>query len=192
VYLTPTDIEIMRKRDVKVSHNIVSNLKLANGISPVPDLIREGVTVSLGTDSASSNNSLDMFETMKFAALSQKFRYGDPTVLPASQTFRMATIEGGKALCWDDLGWLKPGFLADIVTVEIGEPHVRPLYDEYSHLVYAVKASDVSNVVVNGDLVVEDGSLTTLDRDRLLEEVNKKALELGDRALKLKKGGKPL
>ncbi|MFQ5951656.1 MAG: amidohydrolase family protein, partial [Candidatus Geothermarchaeales archaeon] len=191
VYPTKTDTEIMRKRGVKASHNIVSNFKLGNGLSPISDMIRQGITVSLGTDSASSNNSLDMFETMKYVALAQKFGSGDPTALPASQSFRLATIEGGKALCWQDLGWLRPGFLADIVTIRLRKPHLTPLYDEYSHLVYAVKGSDVSTVVVDGELVVHNGRLIPLDVEGILDAVSRKALELQERATDVNVGGRP-
>jgi 5-methylthioadenosine/S-adenosylhomocysteine deaminase len=181
----------MRKRGVKASHNIVSNFKLGSGLSPVSDMVKQGITVSLGTDSPSSNNSLDMFETLKYVALAQKFGSGDPTALPASQAFRLATIEGGKALCWEDLGWLRPGFLADIVTIELRKPHLTPLYDEYSQLVYAVKSSDVSTVVVDGELVVDNGRLIPLDVESLLDVMSEKTLELQERASDVTAGARP-
>ena len=191
VYPTKTDMEIMRKRGVKASHNIVSNFKLGSGLSPVSDMIKQGITVSLGTDSPASNNSLDMFETLKYVTLAQKFGSGDPTALPASQAFRLATIEGGKALCWEDLGWLRPGFLADIVTIRLRKPHLTPLYDEYSQLVYAVKSSDVSTVVVDGELVVDNGRLIPLDVESLLDVMSGKALELQERASDVTAGARP-
>ncbi|MEM1550925.1 MAG: amidohydrolase, partial [Candidatus Bathyarchaeia archaeon] len=151
VHLTRRDIEILRLRDVKVAHNPISNLKLASGISPVPEMLSAGVVVALGTDSPCSNNSADMFEVMKIAALIHKGVNEDPTLLPAEKVLKMATIEGARALSWErQIGSIEVGKKADIIIVNFRRPHLCPVYNEVSHLVYAAKSSDVETVIVNG------------------------------------------
>ena len=170
VALTDRDISIMAGRGVKAVYNPVSNMKLASGISPVVRLLRAGVTVALGTDGPSSNNTADMFETMKFASLLQKVANNDPTALPARQVLEMATIRGAEALSWsDEIGSIEPGKKADIIVVDVRKPHLTPLYEEESHLVYAARASDVRTVLVDGRIVVEDGRLTTMDLGEIME-----------------------
>ena len=182
VAITEKDIEIIRKRDVKVSHNPVSNLKLASGISPVPKLVSKDVTVSLGTDSSCSNNTADMFEVMKIAALLHKGVNRNPTVLSAGQILKMATIKGAKALMWDkEIGSIEPNKKADIIILNFRKPHLSPLYSEESHLVYAAKSSDVETVLINGKIVMENGKLTTVDVDKVLEMVEKAKEDLIER-----------
>ncbi len=183
VHLTEREIEILATKNVKASHNPVSNLKLASGVAPVPQLLEKGVTVSLGTDSSCSNNSSDMFEVMKIAALLHKGVSGDPTVLPAGRVLSMATIAGAKALQWDnELGSIEPGKRADLALIDFRKPHLTPLYDETSHLVYATKNADVDTVIINGELVMEHRKIKTVDthwimrqaeraKNRLLERV---------------------
>ncbi len=174
VHLGERDIEILGLKGVKVAHNPVSNLKLASGISPVPDMIRAGVIVALGTDSPCSNNSADMFETMKLAALLHKGVNGDPTLLPAEAVLRMATIDGARALLWDDqIGSIEVGKRADIIIVDFRRPHLKPVYSEISHLVYAAKASDVETVVADGQIIMEDREIRTINVGWVLEEVEK-------------------
>ncbi|OYT52414.1 N-ethylammeline chlorohydrolase [Candidatus Bathyarchaeota archaeon ex4484_135] len=170
VALTDRDIAIMAEKGVKAVYNPVSNMKLASGISPVVRLLRAKVTVALGTDGPSSNNTADMFETMKFASLLQKVASGDPTALPARQVLEMATIRGAEALSWsDEIGSIEPGKKADIIVVDLKKPHLTPLYDEESHLVYAARSSDVKTVFVNGRPVVENGRLTTMSLEEIME-----------------------
>jgi len=173
VWLTRRDIEILRERGVKVSHNPISNLKLASGISPVPDLLKEGITVSLGTDSPCSNNSSDVFELMKTAALLHKGTRRNPTLMPAEQVLRMATVEAAKALLWEDIGSIEPGKKADLVVINFKKPHLTPLYNETSHIVYSAKSTDVETVFVNGRMVVENRKITTINVDKLLEKTEK-------------------
>jgi len=174
VALTDKDMTIMKHRNVKASHNPISNLKLASGISPVPKMLRKGVTVSLGTDSPCSNNTADMFEIMKTAALLHKGINKNPTVMPAEQVLEMATIEGAKALVWEkEIGSIEVGKKADLVIINLSKPHLYPLYNEASHLVYAVKASDVEMVIVNGKIVMENRKLTTLNSENVMEMVQK-------------------
>ncbi|MEM1586212.1 MAG: amidohydrolase [Candidatus Bathyarchaeia archaeon] len=183
VHLTKRDIEILRLRGVKVAYNPVSNLKLASGISPVPDMLRAGITVALGTDSPCSNNSADMFEVMKTAALLHKGVNRDPTVIPAETALRMATINGARALLWDDqIGSIEIGKKADIIIVDFRRPHLKPVYSEISHLVYAAKAFDVETVIIDGRIVMENREIKTVDVEWVLDEVEKTRERLLERA----------
>jgi len=174
VVLTREDITILKKRGVKVSHNPVSNLKLASGVSPVPKLLKSGVTVALGTDSPCSNNSSDMFEVMKVTALLHKGICKDPTLLSAEQVLKMGTIEGAKALLWNrQIGSIEIGKKADLVIVDFKKPHLWPLFNEVSHLVYAAKASDVETVLINGEIVMENRDVKTVDVHKVLETAEK-------------------
>ena len=174
VALTDRDIAVMKKRRVKVSHNPVSNLKLASGISPVPQMLTENITVSLGTDSPCSNNTADMFDVMKTAALVHKGVNKNPTLLPAEKVLEMATIEGAKALLWEnEIGTIEAGKKADLVLIDFKKPHLCPLHNEISHLVYAAKASDVETVIINGKIVMENRKITTVNIDSVMKEATK-------------------
>ena len=174
VALTKRDIEIMKQRKVKVSHNPISNLKLASGVSPVPKMLKEGITVSLGTDSPCSNNTADMFETMKTTAILHKGVNKNPTLMPAQQVLEMATIEGAKALSWEkEIGSIEIGKKADLAIINLNKPHLCPLYNEASHLVYATKSADVETVIINGKIVMENRNLTTLNIDKVMEVAEK-------------------
>ena len=174
VALTDRDTAIIKQRKVKASHNPVSNLKLASGVSPVPKMLKEGVTVSLGTDSPCSNNTADMFETMKTTAILHKGVNRDPTLMPAQQVLEMATIEGAKALSWEkEIGSIEIGKKADLAIINLNKPHLCPLYNEASHLVYATKSADVETVIINGKIVMENRKLTTLNIDKVMEVAEK-------------------
>ena len=174
VALTDKDMAIMKKRNVKVSHNPISNLKLASGISPVPKMLKKGITVSLGTDSPCSNNTADMFEIMKTTAIIHKGINKNPTVMPAEQVLEMATIEGAKALSWEnEIGSIEAGKKADLSIISLKRPHLCPLYSEASHLVYAAKASDVETVIINGKIVMENRKLTMLNIEKVMNAVEK-------------------
>jgi 5-methylthioadenosine/S-adenosylhomocysteine deaminase len=170
VSLTSKDMLVLKQRDVKVSHNPISNLKLGSGISPVSDLLKVGVTVSIGTDSSCSNNSADMFEVMKTTALLHKGVQKEPTLLPAEQVLRMATIEGAKALLWEkEIGSIEVGKDADLVIVDFKKPHLRPLFNEVSHLVYSAKMTDVDTVLVKGKIIMENRKITTVNVEKILD-----------------------
>ena len=174
VSLSRNDITVLRKRGVKVSHNPISNLKLGSGISPISNLLRAEVTVALGTDSSCSNNNSDMFEVMKVAALLHKGVQREPTLLPAEQVLRMATIEGARALLWDkNVGSIEVGKDADITIIDFKKPHLHPVFNEISHLVYSAKAADVETVFINGKIVMENRHVTTADVDRIMDMVEK-------------------
>lgn len=180
VHIAPEDMPILAARGVSVSHCPISNLKLASGVAPVPALLEAGVKVGIGTDSSCSNNSSDMFEAVKMTALLHKGVSLDPTVMSAEQVVRIATIEGAKALCWDKgIGSLEPGKKADMIIADLKKPHLTPLYNEFSHLAYAAKYSDVETVLVDGRVVVENHEVTTVN----VEEVVKRAVESKERLI---------
>ncbi|MBS7617658.1 amidohydrolase, partial [Candidatus Bathyarchaeota archaeon] len=183
VHLLEKEIAILASRGVKVAHSPVSNLKLGSGVSPVPRLLEAGVNVGLGTDSVCSNNSSDMFETMKFAALIHKGIHMNPSIMSAWKVLQMATIDGAKALNWDyELGSIEPGKKADIILVDAQKPHAIPMYSEISHLVYAVKNSDVETVIVDGRIIVENREIKTVKTEELVEEFLKSRNKLMERA----------
>jgi len=174
VALTDKDIEIMNYKKVKASHNPISNLKLASGISPISKMLNKGITVSLGTDSPCSNNTADMFEVMKAAAILHKGIARNPTIMPAEQVLEMATMEGAKALLWEnEIGSIEIGKKADLAIINLKNPHLCPLYNETSHLVYAVRASDVDTVIINGKIAMGRRKLTTLNIEKVMEDVEK-------------------
>ena len=129
--------------------------------------------MGLGTDGAASNNNLDLFEEMDTAAKTHKLFRKDPTVLPAKMVFEMATLGGAKVLGLSDrIGSLEPGKLADVVLVDIERPELTPMYDVYSHLVYAIKAAHVDTVIVNGRVVLRNRKMLTVDTTEILRKAN--------------------
>ena len=168
VHVSPEGIELLTEFEAGVAHNPVSNLKLASGISPVPALLEGGVKLGLGTDGAASNNTLDLLRDMQLAALLHKGVAGDPTVLPARTMLELATIGGAQILgLADRIGTLTEGREADIICVAVDGPHTAPMYDPFSHMVFAARAADVRHVVVQGAVVVRNRELQTLDRERI-------------------------
>jgi 5-methylthioadenosine/S-adenosylhomocysteine deaminase len=180
VWLSDRDIEILRTRGVKVSHNPVSNMKLASGIAPVDKMVKRGVNVSLGTDGCASNNSLDLFEEMKTAALLHKVNTLNPTVLPARKVLEMGTVNGAKALD-PETGILKAGKKADLIIVDMKKPHLTPCFDIKSHLVYCAKGSDVRTTIVNGKVLMDNYKVLVLDEEKVMVEAKKAAEELIER-----------
>ncbi|MBW1971098.1 MAG: amidohydrolase [Deltaproteobacteria bacterium] len=164
VHLGQSEITKMAEHGVKVVHNPESNMKLASGIAPIPELIKQGVTVGLGTDGCASNNNLDLFSEMDTAAKLHKVHAMDPTAVDAVTVLRMATIEGARALGLQDItGSLEIGKKADVIVIDTHKPHLTPMYNATSHLVYAASGNDVTHSVINGKLVMEDRKLLTLD-----------------------------
>jgi 5-methylthioadenosine/S-adenosylhomocysteine deaminase len=162
---------ILRRNGVSVTHNPESNMKLASGAAPVARMLALGIAVGLGTDGAASNNDLDMFEAMDFAAKLQKLVAKSPTALPARQVVEMATIGGARALKIDrETGSLEPGKRADFILVDTMGAHATPMYDVYSHLAYALKAADVRTTVVDGKILMLEGRILTLDEARIKEK----------------------
>jgi 5-methylthioadenosine/S-adenosylhomocysteine deaminase len=170
VWPNPGEIGILKRADVGVVHNPQSNMKLASGVAPVPKMIAEGLRVGLGTDGAASNNDLSMWEEMDTAAKLHKLISGDPKVMTAEQAFELATIGGARALHMEsEIGSVEKGKRADLVLVNRDALNQIPLYNVYSDLVYATKASDVETVIINGKVVMRDRHLLTLDEAAIKE-----------------------
>ncbi|MEK3902332.1 amidohydrolase [Paenibacillus sp. FSL R7-0179] len=180
VHLNDEEIGILARYNVGVSHNPGSNLKLASGVARVPELLRAGVKVSLGTDGAASNNNLDMFEEMRLAALIHKGVSGDPTAVPAPEALLMATEYGAQSVFLSGVGRLAAGMKADFIALDIDQPHLLPHTDLLSHAVYSASAKDVEHVWVNGQQVVKHGQCLTLDE----EAIRRKAQETFESLLK--------
>lgn len=170
VHLTGEEIEILAAHKVAISHNPGSNLKLASGVARVPELLKAGVTVSLGTDGPASNNNLDMFEEIRLAALIHKGVSGDPTAVPALEALRMGTEYGAKSLYLDNTGKLAAGMKADMIAVNTDQAHFLPRTDYISHIVYSAGPKDVEHVWVDGKQIVRHGQCLTLDEERIRYE----------------------
>jgi len=179
VYFSEEDMKMFADHGCKVSHNPASNMKLASGVAPVPEMLKAGVTVGLGTDGCASNNNLDMIKEMGTAAKLHKVARLDPTVMDAQTVVRMATIEGAKALGMEKkTGSLEPGKKADIIIIGLNEPHLTPLYCEYSHLVYAASGADVDTVIINGKVVMENRKLLTINEQAVIQKVREIAVKV--------------
>jgi 5-methylthioadenosine/S-adenosylhomocysteine deaminase len=175
VVLTPEDLEMLAASGAGVAHCPESNMKLASGIAPVVELLQHGVPVGLGTDGCASNNNLDLVQEMDTAAKLQKVHHLDPTALPATTTLDLATTGGARALGLEgQIGMLAPGMKGDLVVIDLDQPHLTPIYDPYSHLVYAATGADVQTVLVHGRVLVQDRRFLAFD----LEETLAKAREL--------------
>jgi len=171
VWVDAADILALAHFGVGCINNPSSNMKTAAGVMPVPEMLAAGEAIGLATDGAASNNDLDMFEEMDLAAKLQKIARMDPRALPAEQTVEMATIGGARAIHLEkQIGSLEPGKKADLILVDTRAPHATPLYNVYSELVYALKASDVKTVVVAGKVVMENRRMLTLDEPAILAE----------------------
>jgi 5-methylthioadenosine/S-adenosylhomocysteine deaminase len=180
VHVSPEDIELLAEFDVGVAHNPISNLKLASGVAPVAAMLDAGVKISIGTDGAASNNTLDLLRDMQLAALLHKGVSGDPTVLPARAMVEMVTIGGARVLGLDsEIGTLAEGKHADVVCLATEGPHATPVFDPFSHIVFAARASDVRHVMVGGRLLVGNRVLNTLDQERIEAEAAEFAARVG-------------
>ena len=172
VCMDEEDMRIFADHGCKVVHNPESNMKLASGIAPVAGMLEHGIVVGLGTDGCASNNNLDMFGEMATAARLGKVERLDPTALPAKTVTGMATRDGARVLgMGDTVGSLKRGMRADIIMIDLSSPHLTPLYDEYSHVVYAAGGSDVRTVMIDGRVVMEDRRLLTIDEQEVMARV---------------------
>ncbi|MGD8243465.1 MAG: amidohydrolase [Desulfobacterales bacterium] len=180
VALDATDMDLLGTHHVKVVHNPESNMKLASGIAPVPDLLARGICVALGTDGCASNNDLDMLSEMDTAAKLHKVATLDPTVVDAEAVLRMATIDGARALGLDDrIGSLEVGKQADLIVIDTRQPHLTPFYRPASHLVYAARGGDVTTTIVAGRILVENRHLTLLDADDIMTRMGELARTIG-------------
>ena len=174
VVLSEADQKTLAAAGVKVAHCPESNMKLASGVAPVVELLRRGVCVGLGTDGCASNNNLDLFQEMDSAAKLHKVHRLDPTVMDARTVFRMATRGGARVLGLESrVGSLEAGKKADIIILDLDQPHLTPLYNIYSHLVYAARGADVTRVIINGRTVMKDRQLLSLDLREILSRANR-------------------
>ena len=168
IHLTDYEIKLVHQYGCSIAHCPTSNMKLASGFAPIPALLNQGVNVGLGTDSAASNNRLDMFEEMRQAALLAKATSGQADALPAHQALRMATLNGANALGLGEItGSLVVGKAADIAAINFSDLNLTPCYDPVSHLVYTASREQVSHVWVNGRILLEDKKLTTINPSEL-------------------------
>jgi 5-methylthioadenosine/S-adenosylhomocysteine deaminase len=180
VWVNDGDIAILKRTNTGVAHCPSSNMKLASGAAPVVKMLDRGVNVGLGTDGpAGSNNDFDLFEEMDLAAKLQKLTTMDPRALPARTAVAMATITGAKALGLEkEIGSLEPGKRADLIALRLDHAHAVPMYDVYSQLVYALKSSDVTDVVVNGRVVVKDSKCLTIDASTTLAKAREYGIKI--------------
>jgi len=179
IHLAKEEMRIMAKHNVKVSYNPVVNMKLAQGTARIKDLSDLGVTVGIGTDGPASNNNLDMFESMKIAALLQKQFYKDPTVMPAKMVLKMATIDGARALGLEKtVGTLEAGKKADIILLDFKKPHLTPIHDPYANIIYSAHGSDVDTVIVDGKVLMENRKVKTLDEEEVMLKAQKTATDI--------------
>ncbi len=179
VHVSGEEISMLQRAGVGVAHNPQSNMKLASGVAPVPEMLAKGIAVGLGTDGAASNNDLNLWEEMDAAAKLHKVTTGDPKVLPAMQVFEMATVGGARALHMEHItGSIETGKSADIVIVSLDEMHQYPSYNIYATLVYTTKASDVRTVIINGRPVMLERNLLTLDEAAIKKEAGHFRLQI--------------
>ncbi len=173
-WLAKKEIKILAETNTSVVHCPVSNMKLASGIMPLPELLEVKVNVSLGTDGSCSNNNLDMFEEMKVAALLHKVNKLDPTIIKAQTILDIATINGARALNMEkEIGSLEKGKRADLIILDFKQPHLIPRHNLISHLVYSAQGSDVETAIINGKIVMEKRKIKKINENRVLDKVKK-------------------
>jgi 5-methylthioadenosine/S-adenosylhomocysteine deaminase len=173
VQVNEKELDILKRHNVGIGHNPQSNMKLAAGVAPIPQMLKKGLRVGLGTDGAASNNDLSLWEEMDTAAKLHKSFWGDPKVVSAKEAFEMATLGGARALHLEDkIGSIETGKQADIVIVNFDTIHQTPVYNVYSHLVYATKSSDVETVIIDGKIVMLKRRLLTLQENVIKKDAN--------------------
>jgi 5-methylthioadenosine/S-adenosylhomocysteine deaminase len=182
VHMADQDLDLLQERGAIPVYNPKSNMKLGSGIAPVAEMLRRSIPVALGTDGSASNDLLDMFEEMRAGALLQKVAFEDPSVIAATDLFRMATENGARA-CRIDAGTLDPGRLADIVLVDLSGAHLVPVHDIVNTLVYCARGSDVESVIINGRIVMQERKLLTMDEQAILDMAQEWGQNLRERSL---------
>ncbi|MEG0978490.1 MAG: amidohydrolase [Oscillospiraceae bacterium] len=179
VHITEQDMDIMFEKGVNPVHCPSSNLKLNNGFAPVPAMLKKGVNICIGTDGPASNNNMNLIEEMHIASLIHKCVANDPTLVKAEEIVRMATTHGAKALGLEGkVGSIEKGMNADLTIINADVPNLTPLNNVHSALAYSVQESDVETVIVNGEIVMENREILTLDEERAKYEVNRIAKKL--------------
>lgn len=179
VHLTDEEIDILASYDVKVAHNPGSNLKLGSGIALVPKMIKKGLRPGLGTDGAASNNNLDMLEEVHLAAMIHKGVNEDPVAVPALTALKMGTLFGAECAFLDqETGSLEVGKKADFVVIDLSGPHMQPLHDVVSHMVYSASRNDILDVYIDGKAVMRNRELLTMDEEKIIFEANQSFQEI--------------
>ena len=170
VHLSANEISMIAESGATVVHCPKSNMKLGSGVAPVVEMLKRNIPVALGTDGAASNDLLDMLEEMRFAAMLQKVKHEDASVIAGDDVYKMATANGAKA-CNIDAGVIEEGKLADLIIIDLDKAHLVPIHDIINTLVYCARASDVESVVINGKIVMLERSIQTVDENNILEEI---------------------
>jgi 5-methylthioadenosine/S-adenosylhomocysteine deaminase len=178
LYLTPADIEILARHRVTVAHCPITYMKLAMGISDLTPLIEAGVNVALGTDGAGSNSDIDMKEVIRFAPLLQKYHTRNAETLPSDLPLRMATANGARAMGFPESGAIAPGKAADLALFDIDRPHLYPRHNLVANFIHSAKGSDVTHVIIDGQLVYRNGQLLTLDEEKIKTEAERHAVRM--------------
>lgn len=170
VWVEDEDMDILKEKGVSVATNPMSNMKLASGIANVPEMLRRGINVAIGTDSVASNNSLNFFEEMKMFAIAPKIRFNDPTLITPKQTLYAATRAGALAQGREDAGLVKEGFKADLIMIDLEQPNMYPVHDLMNNLVYSASGTDIVMTMSDGRIVYENGEYKTLDIEKTMFE----------------------
>jgi 5-methylthioadenosine/S-adenosylhomocysteine deaminase len=172
IWVNEADIACMAGHRVGVSVATESEMKLASGVAPIPEFLKKGLAVGIGTDGPASNNDLDMFQEMDTTAKLHKVKRLDPTVVDARQVLALATRSGAEAIgLGKQIGSLEKGKKADLIIIDTHKPHLTPLYDPVSHLIYAASGSDVRDVIIDGQLVVRDRAILTFGLEPIFDSV---------------------
>lgn len=180
VYLSENDMDILAEHAVGVSHNPVSNLKLASGVANVKEMLNKGICLGIGTDGAASNNTLDVFEEMKIAAVLQKGMRLDPTLIDARTALEMATVRGAEILGRGGArGQLKKGMSADVIILDGAAPNLMPVHQPESTVVYSANGGNVVTSIINGNIVMENRELLTLDMEKIRHGVKRSLESMG-------------
>ena len=179
IYLSDDDMDVLARRRVSVAHNPSSNMKISSGIAPVVRMHERGICCTVGTDGPCSNNDLDMWEEMRNTSFLQKVSTMNPLVVPAYDIMKMATVNGAAAMGYaGSLGVISPGALADVIIIDAVKPHLYPVHDVVSNLVYCGKAADVRTVIVDGRVVMDERRINGVDVPSLCHDVHRRAMEL--------------
>ena len=182
VWLTDEEVDMFKEYDVKVSHNPASAMRVL-GFAKIPKMLKKGICVSIGTDGASANNRMTMIDEMYVTSLIHKGWRLDPTVVKAEEIITMATTNGAKALLWEDeIGALKPGMKADLIIINPDSAAMLPIHDPIANIVTAMHESNVESVMCNGEWVMKDRVILTLDEQAILEEAKIHAEAIRKRA----------
>ncbi len=173
VWITPEDMALLLEKQVSIIHNPTSNLKLASGIAPIYEAYQKGINIAIGTDGASSNNNLNMFEELHLTGIIHKGYKLEPAIIKADEALQMATVNGARALGLEKVGRVKEGYKADLIMIDLEKPHLKPIHKVTSALVYSAQGSDVCMTMVDGRILYQDGEFLTIDKERVFHALDK-------------------